>query len=351
MTDGLIKETGNSRLLKSTGALVPANYEAFRALLISSGLPIDMLLNPDGWQIIGTLLNKLTLLKDTTALEYGLSGDDATPANAFFLLASARRKRLIATFTTSGTFNAANYTHLLGNPLTIGSKIDFFLVGGGGGGKAGEKTGPEGTANSGSGGGGGYCVFVRDYELASLSNNIVIGAGGAGSTGLAASDGGSSTAFGTEAPGGKGVESGLSASGGDGGSGGGGAGTSANGAFAGDGGTDGGHGKTGSRMGGQRGGVGLGYAPINPYDGLSYGGGGAGAGNGSGNGGGSNGGYSGAAGGLGGGGAGGVTGARDGGNGGTGGGGGGGGLGIVTSGAETAGKGGNGGGGICYIYA
>lgn len=90
------------------------------------------------------------------------------------------------------------------------TKVDVWLVGAGGSGGTG---GSSPTMSSGNGGGGGQCLMVKNVEVVPGSAYpIAVGTCAAGS------DGGSTTAFGRTAPGGK---SGQGSGGGDGGSGGG----------------------------------------------------------------------------------------------------------------------------------
>ena len=93
--------------------------------------------------------------------------------------------------------------------------IDVFLVGGGG-------SSNNGIVNPVGGGGGGYTTTVRNIALtANTEYSIVVGAGGVIS-GLKGTDGGSSSAFGANAAGGKkATGSSNDAKGGNGGSGGG----------------------------------------------------------------------------------------------------------------------------------
>ena len=73
MKNGIIKETKNSRLIKSD---VPATYEEFKALLADSGLPIDLLFNADGWSTLPTLLGRGTLFSAQSEIKlFGQDGD------------------------------------------------------------------------------------------------------------------------------------------------------------------------------------------------------------------------------------------------------------------------------------
>lgn len=185
--------------------------------------------------------------------------------DALFQEIEARRpKELIATFLASGTFRPADYG-------LMGETVDVYIVGGGAGGHTGGV-----TMFARGGGGGGFCRLLRDIRLTQASYNIVIGAGGRGSTGVgtphAGTAGGNTSAFGHAANGGSIAATTLSPVGGNGGSGGGGGSSDDQ--------TGGGDGGFGGGGGGQIGGLGGGntaFRPINPYDNVAYGSGGGGA--------------------------------------------------------------------------
>lgn len=89
MKDTAIKNTGNSRFLRSSVA-EDITFSEFIALLRAGKLPIDLAgINPDGIDILGTALTKANLLRDATAAAYGLNGE-AVPENVFALLAAFR---------------------------------------------------------------------------------------------------------------------------------------------------------------------------------------------------------------------------------------------------------------------
>ena len=77
MTDGIIKGTGNSRLLKGPpnfGQLYPT-WESFCSAMAAGTVPIDLNgINELGWQTLATALNKANLLSDATAAILGLAG-------------------------------------------------------------------------------------------------------------------------------------------------------------------------------------------------------------------------------------------------------------------------------------
>lgn len=63
MINGIIKETMNSRKIL---AALPATYEEFVALALSSGIPADIIISEEGWRQLPTWLNKENLLSDIT---------------------------------------------------------------------------------------------------------------------------------------------------------------------------------------------------------------------------------------------------------------------------------------------
>jgi len=85
MQDSIIKGTGNSRYLKSIAAFLTQypTYADFAAALAAGTLPVELNgINEEGFQQLGTALNKENLLQDNTAAIYGL-GTDAVPDDVF----------------------------------------------------------------------------------------------------------------------------------------------------------------------------------------------------------------------------------------------------------------------------
>lgn len=85
MQDSIIKGTGNSRYLKSVAAFLTQypTYADFAAALAAGTLPVELNgINEEGFQQLGTALNKENLLRDNTAALYGL-GTDAVPDDVF----------------------------------------------------------------------------------------------------------------------------------------------------------------------------------------------------------------------------------------------------------------------------
>ena len=86
MIDSVLKGTGNSRFLKSA---VPAgtSWADALAMLQAGTFPIDLNgINTEGFQQVGTPLNKANLLKDATAAQIGLP-PSTTPDEMFQALA------------------------------------------------------------------------------------------------------------------------------------------------------------------------------------------------------------------------------------------------------------------------
>lgn len=80
MKDGVIKNDGTSRLIKAN---LPATYEQLRVMAENGTLPVDILFNAAGWDVIPDFLNKANLLQDYTATQYGL--DSTATVNDIFM--------------------------------------------------------------------------------------------------------------------------------------------------------------------------------------------------------------------------------------------------------------------------
>ena len=115
MIDGIIKQTGNSRYLKS--AITEATtWEQFRAALIAGTLPIDLNgINAAGWQTLATALSKANLLSDSVAAAIktlaGLSANPDTPNAALSAIATAvaaGAKIATGSYVGTGTYGSAN---------------------------------------------------------------------------------------------------------------------------------------------------------------------------------------------------------------------------------------------------
>lgn len=102
MIDSVLKGTGNSRFLKSA---VPAgtSWADALAMLQAGTFPIDFNgINAEGFQQVGTPLNKANLLKDATAAQIGLP-PSTTPDGMFQALGNTGELHVWRKTITSGT--------------------------------------------------------------------------------------------------------------------------------------------------------------------------------------------------------------------------------------------------------
>lgn len=80
MKNGTPRGDGTSRYLRGADS-VPTTYEAFRSMLLAGTLPVDFLLNPNGWLVQGTPLNAANLLSGDTAEKLGLTTEETQTVN------------------------------------------------------------------------------------------------------------------------------------------------------------------------------------------------------------------------------------------------------------------------------
>lgn len=114
MIDSVLKGTGNSRFLKSA---VPAgtSWADALAMLQAGTFPIDFNgINTEGFQQVGTPLNKANLLKDATAAQIGLP-PSTTPDGMFQALGNTGelhvwRKTVVNGSPIAATFKLEDYT-------------------------------------------------------------------------------------------------------------------------------------------------------------------------------------------------------------------------------------------------
>lgn len=118
MIDSVLKGTGNSRFLKS--AVPPGTSWADALAMLQAGtFPIDFNgINTEGFQQVGTPLNKANLLKDATAAQIGLP-PSTTPDGMFQALGNTGELHVWRKTTVSSEPVPAGYT--LGDVLTHGS--------------------------------------------------------------------------------------------------------------------------------------------------------------------------------------------------------------------------------------
>lgn len=108
MVDEIIKQTGNSRYMKSNIA-ANATWEQVRDLLRAGTFPFDFNgKNPAGIAQMGTELSKAVMLSDIVVSKLGLSGEDATPNNAFDMLFTKGAKFQQGKYIGTGTSGRNN---------------------------------------------------------------------------------------------------------------------------------------------------------------------------------------------------------------------------------------------------
>ena len=108
MIDSVLKGTGNSRFLKSA---VPAgtSWADALAMLQAGTFPIDFNgINTEGFQQVGTPLNKANLLKDATAAQIGLP-PSTTPDGMFQALGNTGELHVWRKTVVTGTDIPAGY--------------------------------------------------------------------------------------------------------------------------------------------------------------------------------------------------------------------------------------------------
>ena len=89
MKNTVIKGNGTSRKLKAPSSL-PESFSEWRTQLLVGNATLDIALNPDGCETVGTPLSKSNLLTDETKTALGLTSDDPTVNEALNLLGNAQ---------------------------------------------------------------------------------------------------------------------------------------------------------------------------------------------------------------------------------------------------------------------
>jgi len=175
MQDGIIKGTGNSRLLKS--AITEATtWEQFRAALIAGTLPIDLAgINADGWQQIGMAFAKAKILSDTTAAKYfdSLVGTETPDQVLARLPAIAFPWSLIQSYTVADT-----YTFTVPD-LYDGADYEIGVYEIGAGGSGGAMYSSNASYMVATGGASGYGRNVILTVTPGQEITVIVGAGGA----------------------------------------------------------------------------------------------------------------------------------------------------------------------------
>lgn len=89
MKNTVIKGDGTSRKLKAPSSL-PESFSEWRTQLLAGNATLDIALNPDGCDTVGTPLSKSNLLTNETKEALGLTSDDPTINEALKLLGDAQ---------------------------------------------------------------------------------------------------------------------------------------------------------------------------------------------------------------------------------------------------------------------
>lgn len=89
MKNTVIKGDGTSRKLKAPSSL-PESFSEWRTQLLAGNATLDIALNPDGCETVGTPLSKSNLLTDETKTALGLTSNDPTINEALKLLGDAQ---------------------------------------------------------------------------------------------------------------------------------------------------------------------------------------------------------------------------------------------------------------------
>lgn len=97
MKDGIIKNTGDSRYIKSVGDFLSRypTYESFAAAMATGRIPVDFDgINESGWVQVGTPINKANTLPEDVVSSLGLTASDPTIADALRSIATKNEQSL-----------------------------------------------------------------------------------------------------------------------------------------------------------------------------------------------------------------------------------------------------------------
>lgn len=102
MKDTIIKGDGTSRVLKAPASM-PETYEEWRAQLMNGSATMDIGLNKAGCEVVGTALDKKTLLTDETAVAIGANLDDPTVDEALRTLGQRDMSAIVKVYAPVGS--------------------------------------------------------------------------------------------------------------------------------------------------------------------------------------------------------------------------------------------------------
>lgn len=90
MKDTIIKGDGTSRKLKAPASM-PESFAAWREQLLAGTATVDLALNEEGCEVVGTPISKANLLADAVKSALGLTGADPTVSEALGALSDGER--------------------------------------------------------------------------------------------------------------------------------------------------------------------------------------------------------------------------------------------------------------------
>lgn len=105
MKNTVIKGDGTSRKIKAPSDM-PTTFGDWRAQLLAGSATLDIALNADGCETVGTPLSKSNLLTDETKTALGLTSDDPTVNEALNQLGNKKQNAL--TFDTTPRSGSTN---------------------------------------------------------------------------------------------------------------------------------------------------------------------------------------------------------------------------------------------------
>ena len=114
MKDTIIKGDGTSRKVKAP-ATIPETFADWRLQLLNGTATLDVSLNADGCETVGTALNKATMLSDATAEALGVESDDPNVNEALSALNKKATSTLVSTTLQAAlwTENESSYIYVL----------------------------------------------------------------------------------------------------------------------------------------------------------------------------------------------------------------------------------------------
>ena len=151
---------------------VPTKKNTFRIKRAGGAIETVEIIRADEPSVVGTPLNKETLLRQSLEKHMGLKKENTVSDALELLLASSAYDVRLVKLTTSGTWRAP--ANLINNEV-----IAIAFGGGGGGGKSYQTS--SGTNGGGGGGGGGMKIAKFTIDPAK-TYTITVGAGGKGAT-------------------------------------------------------------------------------------------------------------------------------------------------------------------------